>query len=1171
MQSYPNPRAPSVHGQHANAISQRNQATGYASHASVPRPHGSVQHMGMGAMRSQVPASHHGIDGPGAARPRTPASMHSSQRPVAGEPGQRMHRAQQQYQSVQQQTHTSMPTAQPSVEEMKLRSQQALEDYKQNHMTPLQLQQLKAQEEWFEKRAEAQKLPPAQTPQTQPQQQRVSSYPPPDHARQQKSDRQQNVPPQVNALQHTQQRVPSNHPSALIPSRYAVGNYVLCSGSPSGSPLPAIVRFVGFFAGAQRVGLEFMFAALPGCHDGFSEKANAGAFTCAPGKGCYLEEQDARLRLVTAEEAQEANWDNLLSAIGMKLEEVMEENVLTGVADNAGLEAILKAHGHISSVWVKRWCPGQSRYLYFDRTKPSAPGRVQAPPNACIAPTVEGGPEMAFTSSGIVAGPQLARIREGIVAPEEADAVLDFLINMPDAPLQVHVILPLVHQVAQLLSAMPSVARVPCPENGRVIVLGDTHGHWKDVAFAFKHFGTPSPTNVYVFNGDISDRADLAGERGGQQSVAIWCVLLCYKLAFPGAVFVNRGNHEDWPSNIEQGPYGKGSFHAEITRKYKNKQEATQVKNAFRELFYSLPLVTVIGDRVMCVHGGLSSVGFNGKGSHASLREIETLNRRRDIPAQPKQREECIMMDLLWSDPHDGVGLTPSPRGPQIKKFGGDVTRQVLNREKLALLIRSHDWPQQNKPHGHQWFQKGHEMGQLRLEGQGSVCLSVFTASDYCGTSGNHGALVLIHGRAGVAESIEVREWTAGQALQAWVGSKVHPSAAATQDVLSKQEEYMWGLKGLIVEKKHELFMAFRAKDLTHDFHVPISVWKDVCDQVCGEFPWEHLLGNVGADPSRSIAEVAMQGKGFEQQPYTSSFGQLSNVDGHGQPLVNYAQFLDRHQIRFRTSMGQFEGFRHYFTNMLFNSMMMQDQSLRDTIRAFDPDGDGVVTIEEFMEVISHVIPCISERQAAAMMRSTISNSRQGQINIHQLLDSFVLRFQSDNAKPVPVNGDWIVDKLHQVGKEIMEKQKAAIVNASTVRETTVSQLMHSFFIESDTDENGYLELPELKTALQKLQACANMSDSDLDLLCAYCDRNDDGRLNYLEFLAGFRIQHDHEMAEQVSEDLLESFFRVLYFVYRPFVVLALEQYIVPDSHKCTPAQFAAAIRTVNASQVCKI
>ena len=158
----------------------------------------------------------------------------------------------------------------------------------------------------------------------------------------------------------------------------------------------------------------------------------------------------------------------------------------------------------------------------------------------------------------------------------------------------------------------------------------------------------------------------------------------------------------------------------------------------------------------------------------------------------------------------------------------------------------------------------------------------------------------------------------------------------------------------------------------------------------------------------------------------------------------------------------------------------------------------------------------------------------------------------------MPVNGDWIVDKLHQVGKEIMEKQKAAIVNASTVRENTVSQLMHSFFIESDTDENGYLELPELKTALQKLQACANMSDSDLDLLCAYCDRNDDGRLNYLEFLAGFRIQHDHEMAEQVSEDLLESFFRVLYFVYRRFVVLALEQ-----ASESADATLAASIKAL--------
>ena len=322
---------------------------------------------------------------------------------------------------------------------------------------------------------------------------------------------------------------------------------------------------------------------------------------------------------------------------------------------------------------------------------------------------------------------------------------------------------------------------------------------------------------------------------------------------------------------------------------------------------------------------------------------------------------------------------------------------------------------------------------------------------------------------------------------------------------------------------------------------------------MCGSFPWEHLLGHVGAHPSRTIAEYAVE--------HSSAYG----VE---EPLVNYATFLSRHQIRFRTSMGRFEGFRQYFAKMLFNSMLLQDQSLRDTMKALDPDSDGTVTIEEFIQIISHVIPCISERQAAAMMRSTFAHSSGGRINTHQLLDSLVMRFQSENAKPVPANGEWLVDALHRVGKDIIEIQKAKVeAEGAGEGSSKVSALLHRFFIESDIDQNGYLEITELKSALQKLSTCATMSNTDLDMLCAYCDRNGDGRLNYLEFLAGFRIEQSNGMADQVSEDLLEAFFRVLYFVYRPFVVHALEQYIVPDSHTCTPAQFAAAIRAVNASR----
>ena len=338
------------------------------------------------------------------------------------------------------------------------------------------------------------------------------------------------------------------------------------------------------------VGLEFLFAVNEGCHDGFSDKAQARGFTCPPGKGCYIRQDAQNVQRVSEKDAAEANWVNILAEIARKLEERMEDRVLTDVAENACLEAILKAHGYIASVCVKRWVPSQKRYLFFDRTNPSAPGRAQAPRNATILPQVEGGPEM-MGSVDSTSGPQLLSIREGTLTQAEADAMFEHIINAPNEPLQANTLLQLLFQAVALMKSMPSLVRVPVPEAGRVIVLGDTHGHLKDVIHVFKKFGPPSPSNVYIFNGDLSDRADIEGERGGQQSVNIWCLALCYKMVCPGSVHINRGNHEDWQSNMEQGPYGKNSFHAEVTRKYNNKNESTQIKNAFNTLFHALPLV----------------------------------------------------------------------------------------------------------------------------------------------------------------------------------------------------------------------------------------------------------------------------------------------------------------------------------------------------------------------------------------------------------------------------------------------------------------------------------------------------------------------------------------------------------------------------------------------------
>lgn len=62
------------------------------------------------------------------------------------------------------------------------------------------------------------------------------------------------------------------------------------------------------------------------------------------------------------------------------------------------------------------------------------------------------------------------------------------------------------------------------------------------------------------------------------------------------------------------------------------------------KVFEYMPLVAIVEDRILCVHGGIGQ-------TIRSIDEIEVISRPLEIIHEPKMFEHKITLDLLWSDP----------------------------------------------------------------------------------------------------------------------------------------------------------------------------------------------------------------------------------------------------------------------------------------------------------------------------------------------------------------------------------------------------------------------------------------------------------------------------------------------------------------------------------------
>ena len=286
-------------------------------------------------------------------------------------------------------------------------------------------------------------------------------------------------------------------------------------------------------------------------------------------------------------------------------------------------------------------------------------------------------------------GPHLV---DGLVSLEFASEMLKWLKNR-SGNIHRKYVLQLVLQAKRLFKTLPAVVDVKIASEARLTICGDIHGQFYDLLHVFDTNGLPSPSNMYLFNGDIVDR--------GSFSVECILTLLCFKLLYPDSMHLARGNHE---ANDMNKVYG---FEGEVKAKYD-----PLLFSLFAETFNCMPLGHIVMDKLLVVHGGLFS------------RDDVTLDELRSIDRFRQPGSDGLMCEMLWSDPQQALGRAPSKRGIGIQ-FGPDVTRAFLEHNGLQMVIRSHEMME----------------GGYRIDHDG-MCVTVFSAPNYCDTSGNLGAYI---------------------------------------------------------------------------------------------------------------------------------------------------------------------------------------------------------------------------------------------------------------------------------------------------------------------------------------------------------------------------------------------------------------------------------------------
>jgi len=456
----------------------------------------------------------------------------------------------------------------------------------------------------------------------------------------------------------------------------------------------------------------------------------------------------------------------------------------------------------------------------------------------------------------------------------------------------------ILNRIKKILSSEPTLQEIKIADKKKLTVVGDIHGQLQDLFSIFTINGLPGPDNEYLFNGDFVDRGHYGAE-------CCWS-LFCFKLLYPNAVRLNRGNHESRQQNRLMG------FEEEIYGKYPGPYGRVLLQ-MFHGVMDQVPLCALIQEKIFVVHGGL----FPHDG--VTLDHIRGMSRKREPPIHSPTFEDQLFEAMLWSDPRPIQGRQISTRGAGVE-FGQDVTHEFLRTNHMALVIRSHECVREG-------FELLHA-GRL---------ITLFSASRYCGLQTNKGAFLTI----GQELQPEIQQFYAHNV------SETHwekPSGGGSNSQENELEQRLEDntvemIIERVVDSKPSLFWHFTRQDKERKGTVTRMEW---------------------AQGMKLVLQLDL--------PFLSYQERLVDLEPDG--TVNYSNFLERYKVEVQGSAGDggwADAVCDSICEKMYKALGAGD--VNEAFRMFDTDQSGTIEYEEFIKLLKQLDIGLSEQQIYELMR----------------------------------------------------------------------------------------------------------------------------------------------------------------------------------------------------------